>query len=70
MPAKKPNKQHSYRYAMNPAETAAKKGPPAYQKNKFRTVDVGAAIAKMYTRDPMSYLPPKRSSGPNYKRKG
>ena len=35
-----------------------------------RSVDVGAAIAKMYTRDPMSYLSSKRSSGPNYKRKG
>jgi len=38
-------------------------------KRIARNVDLGAAIAKMYTRDPMSYLPPKRSSGPNYKRK-
>ena len=39
-------------------------------KRKALSVDIGAVIAKMYTRDPMSYLPPKRSSGPNYKRKG
>ena len=39
-------------------------------KRFARSVDIGASIAKMYTRDPMSYLPPKRSSGPNYKRKG